>query len=685
MCGPCAAYADKAVTILEEVWAAYPAKKHGGSEAEREAWRESTKELLSCLPARARQPKQEALVIASMIKGAKITGHTPPELVHYVVKEGDPVPPRAPTVREHRRRVVQVWRATNSAKRTKKKGTQKPRKPRAKGLLGAAVAAIENGEVPHRPAAPLSHLVTPVQAALPIPPEPPSDPVTKDVVLRELAARELARRKLLRFILRMYPQYEAGWFHIDLCERLEKFLQDVIDRKSPRLMLSVPPRHGKSFIVSEKFPAWALGRYPWLEFIGASYGQELANDFSFKVQQLIQSEVYQQLFPKTQLQEGRQSIETWRTTAGGQYMAAGAGGPMTGRGGHILGIDDPLKNRDEADSSAIRERLHRWYTSTAYTRLMPGGGVLITQTRWHDDDLAGRLETEYRTALRQLGDDGVWPEDADRWEIISYPAIATEDEKWRRKGEALHPERYNLAALNKIKRTLGPRDWAALYQQTPVPDEGGYFKAEWVRYADSMPDHNGLQVYAACDLAVSKKDSADFTVFVVVGVDRSDNIWVLDVRRGRWNAAEIIDQLFDVHRVWKPKLIGMEEGAILSAIGSFLDKRIAEEKLWDIAIEPQKIRGKDKESRARPIQGRMQQGMVYFPRNASWTAEAMNELLRFPAGTHDDIVDALGWIGQMLSSMSQRMIETKKLESWKDKLHEHVEKAAGGSTDWMAA
>lgn len=336
---------------------------------------------------------------------------------------------------------------------------------------------------------------------------------------------------------------------------------------------------------------------------------------------------------------------------------------------NCLIIDDPFKNRQDADSQVNRDTVWNWYTSTAYTRLMPGAGVLLIQTRWHDDDLAGRLVAEHNAALKELASSGKWPDDADRWEIVSYPAIATENEKYRAKGEPLHPERYTLRSLYRIRRTIGPRDWAALYQQTPTPDEGEYFNKDMLRYYKNAPDISQMTVFAAADLAISKKEHADYTVIVVAGVDVHDDLWVLDVRRGRWDSMEIIDQFFDVQRTWRPQMLGIEEGSITKSIGPFLDKRIREEKMYKLIVHPLSISMRDKEMRARPIQGRMKQGKVKLPENAPWLSDFVEELLRFPHGAKDDQVDALAWLGQMMNDVNYRAPRKPKTPSWKDKLN----------------
>ena len=377
---------------------------------------------------------------------------------------------------------------------------------------------------------------------------------------------------------------------------------------------------------------------------------------------LLREPGYTQVFPQTQLDPEIQSAEHWQTTRGGAYVAAGVGGGITGKGAHILIIDDPIKNSEDADSETTRAAQKDWYMSTAYTRLAPGGGVLVIQTRWHDDDLSGWL-----LRMMQEGD-----EFADQWEIVEYPAEALEDEKYRKKGDALHPERYPIEALRRIKSTVSDRVWWALYQQKPVADEGAYFKNEWFRYYEGQPHGNEVKIYSAWDLAVGKGERNDYTVGVVVGIDHMDNIYLLHMERGKWDGYEITEKILDTYENWRPELTGIEQGHIQSAIGPFLERRIAERKLYAFAYEPLPTRNRDKESRARSIQGRFQQGKVLFPKGADITALAKDELLRFPNGLHDDIVDALAWIGRMLVELIGVTPPRPPVkQSWKDKLAQY--------------
>ena len=488
------------------------------------------------------------------------------------------------------------------------------------------------------------------------------EPTNEEAVQTELLSRELSRRRLLPFVKRFLPTYDAGWVHKDICLQLEAFSAAVARKESPRLMLFMPPRHGKSELASRNFPAWHLGHYPQHELMAISYGSPLALKFSRKVRSLIMEPNYAQLFPGTQLSRNSQSVESWMTTAGGAYMAAGVSGPLTGNGMHIGIIDDPVKNREEAESENVRQSQKEWYTSTFYTRLAPGGGVLVILTRWHHDDLAGWLLEQQKTG-------------GDKWDVVVYPAVAEQDEKYRKKGDPLHESRYDLEALGRIRRAVGPRDWQALYQQQPTSDAGDYFQKKHFKYYDAKdrPPLESMSKYTAWDLAIGKGQSNDFTVGVTVGIDQAARIWILEVMRGRWDGLEICDVMLDVHSTWKSERVGIEHGQISMSIWPLLQKRIEERQMWDFPFDPKrdalKTGRRDKEARARPIQGRMRQGMVFIPREEHWTPSFVQEMLSFPSGVHDDQVDALAWIGQMLMLFSPVALEQEEQKpSWRDKL-----------------
>ena len=499
-----------------------------------------------------------------------------------------------------------------------------------------------------------------------------------------LARRILARRRLLQFTQLTHPTYSAGWVHEDICRRLEKFSADIAAGKSPRLMLLMPPRNGKSELASIRFPAWHLGHYPHHEIINVGYNLDLPMVFSRKVRELVRDPVYTAIFPETNLDPESQSVEKWITKAGGGFMAAGVGGGITGKGAHVLIIDDPIKNQVEADSVSVRDNLWDWYQSTAYTRLAPGGGVLVIQTLWNFDDLAGRLQTH-------MGTD---PE-ADQFEVVKYPALS---EAWEYRDEStqnilrfpdeqplspgitllrpidfcLHEARYPTDALKKIRANLQPRIWSALYQQNPVPDEGMYFKKEHFKYSKCAPPHLGMRIFTAWDFAISEEEHNDWTVGVTVMQDETDTLYVLDVLRFKGDSLAIVEAMLDVAQRFGSDpstgyLIGAEDGQIWRAILPMLRVRMEERKLFP-PLEVLKPLT-DKMARARPLQGRMQQGKIVFIDGAHWLAQTEQELLRFPAGVHDDVVDAMAWVVHLCLGKAPPQLETPPpLKSWRDKL-----------------
>lgn len=519
-----------------------------------------------------------------------------------------------------------------------------------------------------------------------------------------MASRILARRRLLPFVKRMNDRYDDGWVHRDICARLERFSDAVAAGKSPRLMLLMPPRHGKSELASKNFPAWHLGRHPDHEFIACSYNLSLAMGFSRKVKQLIDDNLYKTVFDQVDLDKNNQSTEEWAIAGRrGGYVAAGIGGPITGKGAHVLVIDDPVKNAEEADSGDAREKIWEWYLSTAYTRLAPGGGVLVIQTWWHDDDLAGRLQQMMATA--QEGD-----EDIDQFEVIKYPALAEHDEYLesttgkivpqvpaledmpagaqytllRSKGDALHPSRYPIKALSKIRALNRKSDgsdgrwWSALYQQNPVPDDGVYFSKEQFRRAP-VPHKTRANVMIAWDFAISEKKQNDYTVGTVGLQDENDVLHVADVVRFRsQDAFFIVESILDLCAKWySPTLVlGFEDGQIYKAISAVLKKRMLERKLYPSVQVLVPIT--DKMARARAIQGRMQQGMVSFSDSGDWYDTVRAEMLRFPAGVHDDCVDSLAWVGHLaISRNPPQKPRTQEVKSWKDRL-KGLSAGAGG-------
>jgi len=444
---------------------------------------------------------------------------------------------------------------------------------------------------------------------------------------------DYAFSRLIAYSAYQWPGYRDAAHHRLIARHLEAVERGEIKR----LMITMPPRHGKSMLASEFFPAWYLGRNPNHYVAMATYAQELADDFGRKVKNQIADSAFEAIFPGVKLADDSKSAKRFHIDGleggyehglnqRGAYYAVGVGGPLTGRGAHLLLIDDPVKNREDADSEIVRKKTKDWYTSTAYTRLMPGGRVVIIQTRWHEDDLSGWLLAEHKH---------------EGWVTLDLPAINDA-------GEALWPEQYSIEELDRIRRALPARDWSALYQQQPTPDTGDYFKEDWLRPYEKAPARETLRVYGGSDYAVTA-DGGDYTVHAVVGIDPEGRMYLLDLWRKQAASGTWIESFCDLVKYWKPIGWAEETGQIRSGVGPFLERRMRERQAF-VAREQFPTRG-DKAVRASSIRGRMELDGLYVPINAPWYAEFRSELLSFPAGKHDDQVDAIGLVGQLLDQM----------------------------------
>lgn len=483
-----------------------------------------------------------------------------------------------------------------------------------------------------------------------------------EIIKREMAQRVLSRRYLIASILRFNPDYLAGWVHKDICARLERFMLAVENGENPRLMLQMPPRHGKSMIASQEFPAWLLGHHPEWELIVCSYAESLALDFSRNVRTRLREKDYRILFANTRLDRDNQNAQGWKTTRKGGFLPAGVGGPITGKGAHVLIIDDPIKNSQEAESETTRSSIMRWYETTAYTRLAPGGGVLVIQTRWHLDDLSGRLEQDM--------EDG----EGDVFEVVRYPAIAVDDEKHRQKGDPLHEARYNLAQLKMIRKAVGERTWAALYQQNPVPDEGAQFQQSMIKYYRKADLPEQLTKVTAWDLAIGQKEVNDKTVGFTWGKTITGEFYFIDCRHGHFDSFEICDEICDSYEKHEPFTVALEKDKVAMAVGPLLDTVIEDRGLYALHLtELRPMQEGNKVKRARTLQGLMRRGQVWLPHpdEAEWVSEFVTELLQFPYGRRDDHVDAAAWLALLSTETpapGRGYSTLPKRASWRDRL-----------------
>ena len=448
----------------------------------------------------------------------------------------------------------------------------------------------------------------------------------QEIVERERKSK--ARQSLLAFTEYTHADYRPAPHHVRICEALEA----VARGDCRRLMVFMPPRHGKSELASRRFPAWYLGAHPSNQIIAASYNSELASDFGRDVRNIVASREYQALF-ESRLAADSQAANRWHTDKGGSYVAAGVGTAITGRGAHVLLIDDPLKDREEADSSTVRQRVWDWYTSTAYTRLMPGGAIVVIQTRWHEADLAGRL----LDAHKRTG--------GDEWDVLELKAINDD-------GAALWPEWYPVPELERIRSVIGPRDWSALYQQSPVPDGRSEFRREWLSWYHDSLTGDGMNKYLIVDPAGEKKKTSDRTAMWLVGLNTDGNYYLLDFLYDRLNLTERAREIMRLHRKWKPLRVGYEKYGKDSDIEAVKMAQERENYRFDITPLGGQVKKEDRIRRLVPLfEGRK----VYMPATMHRTLSDgktidLIELLlteeydRFPVAAHDDGLDCLARI-----------------------------------------
>jgi predicted phage terminase large subunit-like protein len=432
---------------------------------------------------------------------------------------------------------------------------------------------------------------------------------------KELRARRRARDSLLSFTEYTLPTFESGRHHAQIADSLER----VEKGECKRLMIFAPPRHTKSELSSRRFPAWFLGRNPSKQIIATTYGHDLASDFGRDVRNIIKSGEYSKVF-KTELRADSQSANRWHTDADGVYVATGVGGSITGRGANIALIDDPFKNREDADSELKRETVWNWYTSTLYTRLMPGGAIILIMTRWHEDDLAGRLLEAQKNG-------------GDQWEVIDLKAISNEGQP---NEAALWPEWYDLEYLKQVKKVVGPRDWSALYQQSPTADEGTFFKREWFnRY--SLGEQPKTNKYQSTDFAVTD-GGGDYTELGIIGLCAEMDLWVEDWWSGQESSDVWVNAMLDQIEKHSPLCSFGETGVIRRAVEPLFrmfgkQRRVYPRIEWI-------TRTGDKAAIARALQGMAANGKVHIPKT-EWGDRLIEQLVAFPAGKHDDAVDVL--------------------------------------------
>lgn len=421
--------------------------------------------------------------------------------------------------------------------------------------------------------------------------------------------------------------------HLNLLSKaLVEFVGAVLRKESPRLLVTMPPRHGKSELVSHWFPVWVLEHFPSWMMMLISYGAALAGGFGEQVRNTLE-EHEDQLRVRTR--GGSRAKDDWRTNAGGRVVSVGLSGPLTGKGAHILVVDDPYKEPEEAYSPTYREKVWRRYQAAAYTRLEPGGGIIIVQTRWHTDDLAGRV-------LQKAEEGG------EHWIVLNLPALAEGDDALGREvGEALWPDRYTREQLEHVRGNVDPWIWAALYQQRPAPGDGAIFLEAWLnQFWETFPNQVDLAEWAiSLDATFKKTILGSFVVAQAwARTARGGQFYLRDQIRGRWEFSEARDRFAAFCRAYPLARIKLLEDA---ANGPAIESSLRTEIPGLVLV---KVKG-SKEARARGVSPYYKAGNVWLPhpRLYPWVRDYRAELITFPNGP-DDQVDcssqALDYLGQ---------------------------------------
>ena len=492
---------------------------------------------------------------------------------------------------------------------------------------------------------------------------PPKHDMTKDAQFQEedkdtdkqliADAIRAGQDDLLAYCMLMNPQFIVGPHHRLMADKLMAVRRGEIRR----LMIFISPRSTKSLMSSVYFPSWCLGQMPNWQIMSVSYSGDLARDWGREVRNIVRSEEFNAIYPDVSLRADSQSAGRWHTNSGGVYTSAGITGGIAGRGANLAIIDDPLSEQD-AWSKTAREHVIRWYPGGLRTRLMPGGRIVVIQTRWHEEDLSGYLLAEQENNPA-----------ADRWEIVKIPAILDEQsaallsnarEELIEQGylSELYPEiksgetywpvspeyekvdaelrGWRTEELLSTKQNMPPYQWASLYMQNPVPEEGGIIKKEWWKeWVHPSPPICDYIVISA-DTAFETKETSDFSAFTIWGVFRDDhdiaNLVLLGAQKGRWTFPELRDQAKELYTFHNPDMFLIEK----KASGQSLLQELASAGIPAMPFEPDK----DKVARAHACTPAFHSGRIWHP-NKRWAHEVIDECSAFPNGMYDDYVDTV--------------------------------------------
>jgi predicted phage terminase large subunit-like protein len=509
-------------------------------------------------------------------------------------------------------------------------------------------------------------------------------PSTEATVQIDPAA--LARDSLLAYTIATIPSYVAEDFHRTIASTLEAVQRHELNR----VIITMPPQYGKTTLAGEIFPAWGLGRNPDDRYIYITYNQDRADDVGRLVRNQFINDIHPKVFPSSLIDSRTTGTNNFMLQGHrGAYNAVGIDGPITGRGADFLIIDDPFKSREDADSPTRRQAVKNFYRAVAYTRLSKQGSIIIFHTRWHTDDLIGWL-------LKEHG--------FENWHVVNFPALDTTYDP----AKPLYPSKHSLADLDRIRKVSGPREWSSLWLQTPVAGEGGEFKEADIQYYDRVQTA-GMNLYLLVDPANEKKSTSDFTTMVVWGLAPDNNYYLLDAVRDRLDLTERAGKLIELHRKWSNPAAGQRVVVGYEKYGKDSDiqaiQLIQEAQNYRFPIIP--LGGPlKKEDRIRRLGPLLRENRLYLPRKLLRTTLQgeqidlisyfiQEELLTFPAGTFDDLIDAaaritdarLGAVFPTLKGEGSagRVLEFRRphpinTDEWASEGVGH-----GSSTSWMAS
>lgn len=420
-------------------------------------------------------------------------------------------------------------------------------------------------------------------------------------------------------------------------------------------IVEVQPQIGKSRTCSELFPAWVLGKshidgMPSCPVICASYGADLAQQKSANCRDIVDSEIYSMIFPKTRLHPETAAKDFWKTTTGGSYRAVGVGGGLTGMSGKFMIADDLIKDRADADSETVRESTWKWWQTVFMTRRQNTSAICLVNTRWHRDDPAGRVEQQYEVNLNS----GKPASEYDKWKVLSFPAFALEDEYldgelFRKTGEVLCPERFTFETMVKRRNDTEVYEWSALYMQTPILKENAKFKTEWFRYYEPADiKFKPLSWYILVDPASSKKKGADNSVVRAVGKERASGNWYLgDEIAGKMDPGQTVEAIFKMVKQYPGSRVHIEGVSYQRTLQYWVEEKQRKDlDFFNVDLLERK-QVQSKEDRIEGLIPLYKNGLI-FHRAGGADREYEAELLAFPQGKHDDRIDAVSFAKEVV-------------------------------------